>query len=134
LKAAIHFIFLLLVVNTVYGQYESDSIRWNHNRDITYHKRKIDLNMTSHIMSKYPGASNEIKKALTIRKVARILTGVAISIAAIPLIELLEGEEKPAWFLTGVSAGILTMTIHLQSAKFRRTDNAIKIYNSEINK
>ncbi len=85
-------------------------------------------------MSKYPGASNEIKKALTIRKVARILTGVAISIAAIPLIELLEGEEKPAWFLTGVSAGILTMTIHLQSAKFRRTDNAIKIYNSEINK
>jgi hypothetical protein len=132
LKQFLLLLFLTLAIQST-AQFASDSIRFNHDRDMTYHSRKIDIHMADHLMTTFPDAKNEMRLALRNRYWSRFFLFAAATVLLIPLQEAIS-DEHVHWESFAISSGLAIISIPLYSSKEKHLKRSIDLYNEKVEK
>jgi hypothetical protein len=132
-KQLLPILFLISISTIASAQYQTDSIRLNHNQDLTYHSRKIDLEMANHLMTPYPDAKFEMRKAITNRFWSRFMLFSSAAMLLIPLQEAVSGDPIH-WESFVISVGFAAFSLPFHYGKEKHLKKSIDLYNAEIEK
>lgn len=126
---------LISINQYVFSQY-SDSITINHDyrsKEFRYKGENINMSQTLEVMESNPIAYQEMTNAVLHKNLSFscLLSGVVLT--AIPIINETKGRNAN-WTLAGIGIPMIFFSFPLSNSYTRHYRNAVRIYNSGLNK